>query len=70
MADGTGGVLNAIGGEPVRAASGNAAGAPQAVATDRDVSTAIAACRAGYGEVASQLNQVLDIEDRRHPVVP
>ncbi|MDB5777904.1 MAG: hypothetical protein JWP93_269 [Polaromonas sp.] len=64
------GVLNAIGGEPVRAAAGNAAGAPKAVATDRDVSRAIAACRAGYGEVASQLNQVLDIEDRRHPVVP
>ena len=62
------GVLNAIGGQPVRAAAGNAAGAPQAVATDRDVSAAIAACRAGYGEVASQLNKILDIEDRRHPV--
>ena len=64
------GVLNAIGGEPVRAPAGSAAGAPQLVATDRDVSRAIAACRAGYGELASQLNQILDIEEQKHPQVP
>lgn len=64
------GMLNAIGREPVRATAANAAGAPQAFASDRDVSTAIAACRAGYGEVESQLNQILDIEERRHPAGP
>ena len=64
------GVLNAIGGQPVRAAAGNPAREAGAVATDRDVSAAIAACRAGYGEVASQLNQILDIEEWRHPARP
>ena len=64
------GMLNAIGGEPVRATPVNAAGAPQAAATDRDVSTAIATCRAGYSAVAGQLDQILDIEDRRHPPAP
>lgn len=62
---GTVSMLNAIGGQPVRAAASDAAGAPQAFATDRDVSAAIATCRAGYGEVESQLNQILDIEERR-----
>lgn len=61
------GVLNSIGAEPGGAPARQPAGAPQAAATDRDVSTAIATCRAWYGEVASQLNQILDIEDRRHP---
>lgn len=64
------GMLNNIGSEPVRAAPVNAAGAPQAVATDRDVSTAIATCRAGYSAVAGQLDKILDIEDRRHPPAP
>ena len=64
------GMLNAIGGEPVRAAPVDAAGAPPAAATDRDVSTAIATCRAYYSEVAGQLNQILDVEDRRHPPAP
>ena len=58
-------VLNAIGGQPVRATASDAAGAPQAAASDRDVGTAIAVCRAGYGEIESQLNQILDIEERR-----
>ena len=62
---GTVSMLNAIGGQPVRAAASDTAGAPQAFATDRDVSAAIATCRAWYGEVASQLNQILDIEERR-----
>lgn len=35
-------------------------------ASERDVSEFIAACRAQYGEVSSQLNQILDIEDARH----
>ena len=67
---GTVGMLNAIGRQPVRAAASEPAGAAQAAATDRDVSNAIAACRAGYGEVESQLNQILDIEERRYPVAP
>lgn len=58
-------VLNDIGGEPVRAAAGQPAGAPTAAASDRDVADQIAACRSRYAEVASQLNQILDIEDRR-----
>lgn len=61
----------------VRAAAGNPSGAaptpsPAAhdaardeYASERDVSEFIAACRAQYGEVSSQLNQILDIEDAR-----
>ena len=64
---GTVSMLNAIGGQPVRTAASDTAGAPQAFATDRDVSAAIATCRAGYGEIESQLNQILDIEERRPP---
>jgi hypothetical protein len=74
---GTVGVLNDIGGEPVRAVTGQSAGAAPAsatsgdlrFATDRDAAGAIAICRARYAEVASQLNQILDIEQtRRGPV--
>lgn len=61
------GMLNAIGEQPGRAAAGEPAGAPEAVASDRDVAVSIATCRTWYGEVTSQLNQILDIEDRRHP---
>lgn len=72
---GTVGVLNAIGGEPVRAAASHAEGSAAATAsgaglrfaTERDVGSAIATCRAKYAEVASQLDQILDIEDRRYP---
>ncbi len=35
-------------------------------ASERDVSEFIAACRAQYGEVSSQLNQILDIEEARN----
>lgn len=35
-------------------------------ASERDVAEFIAACRAQYGEVRSQVNQILDIEDARH----
>lgn len=67
-------VLNAIGGNPVRAPAINAASAPQApaagadlrFATDRDTANAIAVCRAAYAQVSDQVNQILDIEDRRH----
>jgi len=70
---GTVGVLNRIdgdgtaAGEPARAAEGTAPGANVRYSTDRDVAGWIATCRAEYGTVESQLNQILDIEDRRHP---
>ncbi len=67
LSAGTVGVLNAIGEQPGGAAAGQPAGSAEAVATDQDVSTFIAACRAQHGELSSQLNQILDIEDRRHP---
>lgn len=35
-------------------------------ASERDVSEFIAACRAEYGKVSSQLIQILDIEEARH----
>lgn len=71
----TAGMLGTIGAEPGGAAAGEPAGAPTAAATgtglrystDRDVAGYIALCRARYGEVTSQLNKILDIEDRRHP---
>ena len=71
----TAGLLGTIGAEPGGAAAGEPAGAPTAAATgtglrystDRDVAGYIALCRARYGEVTSQLNKILDIEDRRHP---
>lgn len=62
----------------VRAAAGNPSSAapnpsPAAhdaaedeYASERDVSEFIAACRAQYGEVSSQVNQILDIEEARH----
>lgn len=69
------GMLNDIGGEPVRAAVGEPAGAPNAAAaggglrfaTERDAAGTIAVCRTRYAEVSSQLNQILDIEEGRHP---
>lgn len=66
------GVLNnaIAGNQPGRAAAGEPAGASEAFATDQDVGTFIATCSAQYGEVSSQLNQILDIEDRRHPMPP
>lgn len=64
---GTVGVLNAIGDDAGRTPASQPAGASEAVATDRDVSTFIAACRSQHAELASQINQILDIEDQRHP---
>jgi len=69
----TAGVLNAISGDSVPAAAGESEGAAPAVAsgadirysTDRDAAGAIAVCRARYAEVASQVNQILDIEEAR-----
>lgn len=73
-------LLNSIGttsGLRLRASTGQPAGAPQAVAgssaddaldgyaTERDTAQWIATCRAQYSEVAGQVNQILDIEDRR-----
>lgn len=73
-------VLNATGLVDGGAAAGQPARTPDAVApgashgtglrrvtTDTDVAGYIAACRTKYAEVSSQLNQILDIEDRRHP---
>lgn len=70
---GTVGMLNTIGVEPVPAAAGEsespaptaASGTGLRFATERDTAGAIAVCRARYGEVSSQLNQILDIEDAR-----
>lgn len=78
---GTVGLLNNIGSDPVRAATGQPPGEAPATAADRgngnaggglryttnrDAATAIAICRARYEEVSSQLNEILDIEDARH----
>lgn len=72
---GTVGVLNATGVLPGGTAPVDAASAPAAPAepagnrtsTDVDVAGYIALCRTRYAEIASQLNQILDIEERRHP---
>ena len=69
------GMLNDIGREPVPAAPGEPASAPETLAaggnirfaTERDTASAIAVCRASYAEVSSQVNQILDIEDERAP---
>lgn len=73
-------LLNGIGasGLGVRSPAANLAGAPPApaapapddassYATERDTADHIATCRASYAAVADQLNQILDIEDKRHP---
>lgn len=57
----------AAAGEPSRPAAAAATGADDRVASDVDVAGYIALCRTRYGEVKSQLDQILDIEDRRHP---
>lgn len=66
-------MFNSIGGEPMPAATSEPAGAPGAAAaggglrfaTERDAASAIATCRAGYAGLSSQLNQILDIEEKR-----
>lgn len=68
-------VLNATGVQQRGAAAGEPAGAPASAAagtdlrwsTNIDVGGYIALCRTRYAEVSGQLNQILDIEDRRHP---
>lgn len=81
LAAGTVRLLNSIGKPAgdvgLRAAAGEPAGAPEAAAgpgadaadsgyaSERDTAHWIAVCRAQYGEVAGQLNQILDIEERR-----
>lgn len=80
LAAGTVRMLNGIGasGLGVRAPAANPASAPPApaalapddapgYATERDTAEHIAICRARYAEVSSQLHQILDIEDARHP---
>lgn len=76
---GTVGVLNTTGvlergaaaGEPASAASSAAAPAgDRPAASDVDVAGYIAACRTRYAEVKNQLDQILDIEDKRHPLQP
>ena len=78
---GTVGMLNNIGapaGPGVRTHPGQLAGAPptpaasalddaSSYATERDTADHIATCRASYAAVSDQLNQILDIEDKRHP---
>ena len=78
---GTVGMLNNIGapaGPGVRTHPGQLAGAPAApatpapddassYATERDTADHIATCRASYAELSSQLNRILDFEDKRHP---
>ncbi|WP_280189058.1 hypothetical protein [Delftia sp. PS-11] len=65
----------ASGADDVRAAAGDSSSAaptpsPAAhdaagYASERDVAEALAVCRAGYGSLASQVNQILDVEDAR-----
>lgn len=72
---GTVGMLNSINSEPGATLASQPASSPAAVAaggderysTEADVARAIAICRASYAGVAGQLNQILDIEDKRHP---
>lgn len=78
---GTVGMLNNIGapaGPGVRTHPGQLAGAPptpaasalddaSSYATERDTADHIATCRASYAAVSYQINQILDIEDRRSP---
>ena len=71
----TAGMLSAVGAEPGPTAASEpkdptpdaAAGSGLRYTSDRDAAGHIALCRARYSEVASQLNQILDIEERRHP---
>lgn len=47
------------------AAAGSAADDAGGFASERDTTNWIATCRAWYGEVSGQLNEILNIEDRR-----
>ncbi len=79
--DGQVGLGAAPGGVGLRTPPGQSAGAPQAVAapeaddasisadpgyaSERDTAEWIAICRTQHDELASQVNKILDIEDRR-----
>jgi hypothetical protein len=75
---GTVSVLNATGvlergaaaGEPSRPPGSTAGPEGDRWASDADAAEQIAICRTRFGEVAGQLNKILDIEDRRHPPLP
>jgi len=75
LGSGTVGMLNSINSEPGATPASQPASAPSAAATggderyatEADTARAIAICRATYAAVAGQLNQILDIEDKRHP---
>jgi hypothetical protein len=66
----------APGADDVRAAAGDSSSAAPTpspaehdaagYASERDVAEALAVCRAGYSELSSQINGILDIEDQRH----
>ena len=72
---GTVSLLNAIGDsavratalDPAREAAPIAPGGGLRFATQQDAATAIATCRSAHAELSSQVNQILDIEDQRHP---
>ena len=63
--------VRAPSGEPAAAAAAAAATGPDDAAAGyasvRDTAGHIALCRARYAEVSEQLNQILNIEDKRHP---
>ncbi len=74
---GTVGLLNHIGGDSMRTPASEPATAAPAPAADpshggglrwstsRDIANALAECRARYAEVSSQVNAILDIDERR-----
>ncbi|MGE4241736.1 hypothetical protein [Ramlibacter sp.] len=58
----------AAAGEPARPAeAASAAGGGLRWASNISVGNYIAYCRTEYGKVSKQLDEILDIEDRRHP---
>lgn len=59
--------VRAPSGEPAGAAAAAAGSAADGYASERDTAGHIATCRASYAAVSDQLNQILDIEDKRHP---
>lgn len=59
--------VRATSGEPAGAAAAAAGSAADGYASERDTADHIATCRASYAAVSDQLNQILDIEDKRHP---
>lgn len=73
---GTVSMLNNIGADPVRTATGEPESAPAAAssggglrfATDRDVARGLAICRAEYAKAKDLVDQIQDIEERRNPV--